>query len=360
MDHVAVEDFSVAAYRIPTASPESDGTFEWDATTLVVVHVVGGGKRGFGYTYADAATAKLIETLGEKIKGKDAFDIDRIWADLIRAVRNLGRRGIAAMAISAIDSALWDLKAKLFGVALVDLLGSVRDAAPVYGSGGFTSYSIAELQEQLGGWAEEGIPRVKMKIGRDARADRERVRAAREAIGETCELFVDANGAYDVKQAVSQANDFAESGVAWFEEPVSSDNLAGLRFIRERVPMDVAAGEYGYELQYFDEMIAAGAVDFLQADATRCCGITGFIKTSAICEARSMPLSAHCAPSLHAHLGCALLPLRHLEYFFDHARIESMLFDGALTPHEGALHPDRSRPGLGVELKESDVRRFAI
>jgi L-alanine-DL-glutamate epimerase-like enolase superfamily enzyme len=351
---------SVAAYRIPTATPESDGTFEWDATTLVAVHVEGGGKRGFGYTYADPATAKLIETLAERVRGKSALDIDRIWADLIHAVRNLGRRGIAAMAISAIDAALWDLKAKLFGVALVDLLGSVREAAPVYGSGGFTSYTIGELQEQLGGWAAEGIPRVKMKIGRDANADRERVRAAREAIGDHCELFVDANGAYTVKQAIAQAEDFAKSGVAWFEEPVSSDNLAGLRFIRERVPMDVAAGEYGYELPYFDEMIAAGAVDVLQADATRCCGITGFIKTSAICEARSIPLSAHCAPTLHAHLGCALLPLRHLEHFFDHARIESMLFDGALTPRDGALVPDRSRAGLGVELKDHDAERFAI
>lgn len=360
MDRVSVHDIAVAAYRIPTATPESDGTFEWDATTLVVVHIGGGGKRGFGYTYADAATAKLIETLAEHVCGKNALDIDRIWADLIRSVRNLGRRGIAAMAISAIDAALWDLKAKLFGVALVDLLGSVRDAAPVYGSGGFTSYSIAELQEQLGGWAAAGIPRVKMKIGRDAKADRERVRAAREAIGGDCELFVDANGAYTVKQAISQAEDFAKSVVAWFEEPVSSDNLVGLRFIRERVPMDVAAGEYGYELQYFDEMIAAGAVDVLQADATRCCGITGFIKASALCEARSIPLSAHCAPSLHAHLGCALLPLRHLEYFFDHARIESMLFDGALTPRDGALHPDRSRRGIGVELKEGDAGRFAI
>jgi L-alanine-DL-glutamate epimerase-like enolase superfamily enzyme len=360
VDHVKVEDVSVAAYRIPTATPESDGTFKWEATTLVAVHVSGGGKRGFGYTYADPATAKLIETLAEKVRGKNALDIDRIWADLIYAVRNLGRRGIAAMAISAIDAALWDLKAKLFGVALVDLLGSVREEAPVYGSGGFTSYSIAQLQKQLGGWAAEGIPRVKMKIGRDAKADRERVRGAREAIGESCELFVDANGAYSVKQAISQAEEFAKSGVAWFEEPVSSDNLRGLHFIRERVPMDVAAGEYGYELQYFDEMIAADAVDVLQADATRCCGITGFIKTSAICEARSIPLSAHCAPSLHAHLGCSLLPLRHLEYFYDHARIESMLFDGALTPRDGALYPDRSRPGIGVELKEGDAARFAI
>jgi L-alanine-DL-glutamate epimerase-like enolase superfamily enzyme len=209
VDRVPVENVSVAAYRIPTATPESDGTFEWEATTLVAVHVSGGGKRGFGYTYADPATAKVVETLAERVRGKSAVDIERIWGDLIYGVRNLGRRGIAAMAISAIDAALWDLKAKLFGVALVDLLGSVRESAPVYGSGGFTSYSIAELQEQLGGWAADGIPRVKMKIGRDANADRERVRAARQAIGDQRELFVDANGAYTVKQAISQADDFA-------------------------------------------------------------------------------------------------------------------------------------------------------
>ncbi|HEY6844091.1 MAG TPA: enolase C-terminal domain-like protein [Thermoanaerobaculia bacterium] len=357
-----IEDVSVAAYTIPTASPESDGTFEWNATTLVAVHIRAGGTTGFGYSYADESTATLIhETLAHVVRGRDPFDIDACWAAMIRQVRNIGRRGVAAMAISAVDNALWDLKSKVLGLPLVRLLGQVRDAAPVYGSGGFTSYTIEELEEQLGGWAEEGIPRVKMKIGRDAVADRERVGAVREIIGNDCELFVDANGAYTRKQALDQAEIFSAYDVRWFEEPVSSDDLEGLRLIRERAPacMDIAAGEYGYELQYFDEMIAAGAIDVLQADATRCCGITGFIKTSAICESRSMPLSAHCAPSLHVALGCALLPMRHLEYFFDHVRIESMLFDGFVAPANGAIHPDLSRPGLGVELKMKDAQRYA-
>ena len=347
----------VAAYRIPTASPESDGTFEWDSTTLVAVHATAEDKTGFGYTYADTATATLIRDVLAPLVG-DPYDIDKTWAAMIRAVRNLGRRGIAAMAISAVDAALWDLKCKLLDVPLVQLLGKVRDAAPVYGSGGFTSMSIEELQAQLAGWAGDGIPRVKMKVGRDWRADRERVSAAREAIGPDAELFVDANGAYSRKLALAQGHAFAEHDVRWFEEPVSSDDLDGLRLLRDELPMDVAAGEYGYELQYFDEMI--GSVDVLQADATRCCGITGFIKTSAMCEARSMPLSAHCAPSLHRHLGCALLPLHHIEYFFDHARIESMLFDGFTPPRGGALWPDLSRPGIGVELKIADAARYAI
>jgi L-alanine-DL-glutamate epimerase-like enolase superfamily enzyme len=277
---------------------------------------------------------------------------------MIGSVRNLGRRGIAAMAISAVDNALWDLKAKLLGVPLIQLLGQVREAAPIYGSGGFTSYSIDELQRQLAEW---GLPRVKMKVGRDALADRERVAAARQAIGSKCELFVDANGAYMRKLALEQAEIFSAYDVRWFEEPVSSDDLEGLRWIRDRAPasVEIAAGEYGYELLYFDQMIAAGAVDVLQADATRCCGITGFLKTSALCESRSIPLSAHCAPSLHIALGCALLPMRHLEYFFDHVRIESMLFDGFARPRDGALRPDLSRPGIGVELKERDAQRYA-
>ena len=360
MTERSIDELDVAAYTIPTASPESDGTFEWSATTLVTVHARSAGRTGFGYTYADVSTATLIrESLGSIIRGRNALDIDAAWSAMIRSVRNIGRRGVAAMAISAIDNALWDLKAKLLGLSLVDLLGVVRNEVPVYGSGGFTSYSIAELKEQLGSWADAGLSRVKMKIGRDWRADRDRVRAARGAIGDA-ELMVDANGAYGRKLALGQAEDFLESGVTWFEEPVSSDDLEGLRMIRERTPIEVAAGEYGYELQYFDTMIAAGAVDVLQADATRCCGITGLIKAAAICEARSMPLSAHCAPSLHAPLGCALLPMRHLEYFFDHARIESMLFEGFRGPAKGSMRCDRSRPGLGVELKVTDAEKYRI
>ena len=359
----SITAIDVAAYTIPTATPETDGTAEWSSTTLVAVHITAGGHKGFGYSYADVATATLIrDRFVELLRGRDAMAIDAAWAEMIRSVRNIGRRGIAAMAISAVDAALWDLKAKLLGVPLVTLLGQVREAIPPYGSGGFTSYSIAELTSQLGRWASDGFRFVKMKVGRDAKADRDRVAAAREAIGNKCELFVDANGAYSRKLAIEQADIFSAYDVRWFEEPVSSDDLEGLRFIRERAPatMEIAAGEYGYEIAYFDQMIAAGAIDVLQADATRCCGITGFIKTSAICEARSIPLSSHCAPSLHAHLGCAMLPMRHLEYFFDHARIESMLFDGFAAPKDGAIRPDLDRPGIGVELKTKDAERFRV
>lgn len=358
-----IQWLSCQAYRIPTDAPEADGTITWDSTTMVLVEIEAGGQRGIGYTYDHEAAATLISsTLKEAVEGRDAMDLPGAWLSMIRAVRNLGRPGVASTAISAVDAALWDLKAKLLDLSLVSLLGAVREKVPVYGSGGFTSYPLSRLQSQLAGWAQQGIRQVKMKVGSEPDEDLERVKKAREAIGPDVALFVDANGAYSRKQALRFAEAFAQEDVRWFEEPVSSDDLEGLRLMRDRAPagMDIAAGEYGYDPVYFRRMLEAGAVDVLQADASRALGITGFVKASGLAEAQMIPLSAHCAPSLHAHLGCALAPVRHLEYFHDHARIEHMLFDGALTPRDGFLRPDRSRPGLGIDFKRSDAVKFAL
>lgn len=267
------------------------------------------------------------------------------------------------MAISAVDAALWDLKARLLDLPLFKLLGAARAEVPVYGSGGFTTYTVKQLREQLGGWAKQGIPRVKMKIGTHPEQDFDRVKAACDAVGDGVELFVDANGAYSRKQALSFAERFIDLGVTWFEEPVSSGDLDGLRLLRDRGPagMDIAAGEYGYDPYYFRRMLDAGAVDVLQADASRCGGITGFLKAAGLCEAFGLPLSAHCAPALHLHPCCATTAdFRHLEYFHDHARIEAMLFDGATAPVNGMLRPNPARPGLGLEFKHKDAERFRV
>jgi L-alanine-DL-glutamate epimerase-like enolase superfamily enzyme len=359
---VPIAAVDVAAYTIPTATPESDGTLEWQATTLVVAEVHAGDGTGLGYTYADTATATLIrDKLSALVVGRDALATTDCWNVMVREIRNLGRPGIASMAISAVDNALWDLKGRLLDVSLVTLLGDARRSVPVYGSGGFTSYSIPELTAQLRGWVEEGIAQVKMKIGRFAQTDAARVRAAREAIGAAA-LLVDANGAYSRKQALAMAETFAAQDVTWFEEPVTSDDLAGLRLLRDRAParMDITAGEYGYDAWYFRAMLEAGAVDVLQADATRCAGITGFMRAAALCDAFQVPLSSHCAPSLHVHPCCAATPVRHLEYFFDHVRIEQMLFDGAARARDGVLEPDRTRPGLGLAFKRADAARYAV
>src|SRR5438477_6275050 len=363
VDSVVIEDLRVSAYSVPTETPEADGTYEWDSTTIVIVEVKGGGQLGLGYTYPDSATAKLVEDkLKQVVIGRDAMSVQGTWLAMLRSIRNLGRPGICAMAISAVDTALWDLKARLLDLPLVTLLGEVRDALPIYGSGGFTNDSNEKLQDQLRGWVEQGISRVKIKIGRDARIDRQRVAAARKAIGGDVDLFVDANGAYSRKQALAQGRAFEEFKVTWFEEPVSSDDLEGLRLIRDRAPagMDIAAGEYGYDIDYFRRMLDAGAVDVLQTDATRCCGFTGFLQAATLCDAEHIPLSSHCAPALHVHIGCAASAVRHAEYFHDHVRIERMLFDGVAEPVSGTLRPALDRPGLGLTLKRANTQKLAI
>jgi L-alanine-DL-glutamate epimerase-like enolase superfamily enzyme len=359
----AIERIAAHAYRIPTDAPEADGTIAWDATTLIVAEASAGGETGLGYTYSGAGVAGLIdEVLAPVVAGKDAFAVPACFEAMVKAVRNLGWRGLCASAISAVDVGLWDLKARLLGVSLADLFGLARESVPIYGSGGFTCYSDDRLREQLSGWVErDGCRFVKMKIGAEPERDFGRVRAAREAIG-SAELFIDANGAYSRKQALAFAERAADLGVSWFEEPVSSDDLDGLRLMRDRAPatIDIAAGEYGYEPFYFRRMLEAGAVDVLQADATRCCGYTGFLRAAALADAHAVPLSAHTAPALHLPVCCAAPRLVHIEWFHDHARIEAMLFEGAPAPRDGAIRPDRSRPGHGLFFKRADAERFAI
>ena len=358
-----VEDLTVSAYTVATDEPESDGTAEWDSTTCVVVELRGGNETGLGYTYAPAAAGKLVEEkLAEVVRGRDAFAIAEAWEAMARVLRNAGRPGIGFMALSAVDLALWDLKARLLGLALVDLLGRARDETPIYGSGGFTSYSLERIREQLGGWVEQRIPRVKMKVGRNPQADSSRLDAARLAVGDETELYADANGAFSRNQALRWADRFhREWGVSWFEEPVSSADFDGLRLLRDRAPggLDIAAGEYAYVPADFRNLVANGCVDCLQADVTRCGGITGFLRAGTLAASFDLDLSAHCAPAASVAVCCAVPRFRHLEYFHDHVRLEPLLFDGVLAPDAGALRPDRSRAGNGLELKRADAERYA-
>ena len=355
-----IGEIQVSAYDVPTETqPESDGTAVWSKTTLVLVDIAAGTWRGLGYTYADAGAARLLrDVIAPHVRGLDPFDTRRIYETACGVVRNHGRGGTAAMAISALDIAAWDLKGKMLGLPLARLLGTVRSEVPAYGSGGFTSYSDSQLADQLSRWADQGFRFVKMKVGREPGRDLQRVRTARKAIGRTCELFVDANGAYSRKQAVQLARAFAGEGVSWFEEPVVKTDLEGLRLVRDQAPMEIAGGEYGWEPHDFRELLPV--LDVVQADVTRCGGITGFFDAHALVRAHELPMSTHCAPALHVALGCALPGIRHLEWFFDHQRIERMLFDGVPQPEHGVLRPDPARPGIGLAFKPPDAGRFRV
>jgi L-alanine-DL-glutamate epimerase-like enolase superfamily enzyme len=363
-DFPRVDGVTAEVYEVPTDRPEADGTLAWSKTTLVLARVTGGGAAGLGYTYASGACKPLIEgELAAAVAGVGALDTGAAWLAMARAVRNLGRPGLVSCAISAVDAALWDLKATLLDVPLSRLLGLIWEQVPVYGSGGFTTYDEPAARAQLERWTGDlRIPRVKIKIGEswgtEPSRDLARIAFARSVIGPDAELYVDANGGYARKQAVRMARAMADSRVSWFEEPVSSDDLDGLREVRDQVDPDVTAGEYGYDLPYFARMVGAQAVDCLQVDVTRCGGVTEFLRAAAVAAASGLQVSAHCAPNLHAHVCAAVPNLRHLEYFHDHARIERMFFDGALDPAGGALRPGTSHVGHGLSLKEANAAPY--
>ena len=364
-DYPSIESVHASVYTVPTESPEADGTLAWSSTTMVFVRArATDGTIGTGWTYGAPACARIVEdTLAEIVHGRDPMNVPGAFDAMVKAVRNMGRPGVAGYAISAVDVALWDLKARILDLPLHKLLGAVRETVPVYGSGGFTTYDENQLVDQVLGWVEDQrIGRVKIKIGeswgRDLARDLDRIKLVRGRIGPDTELYVDANGAYTCKQAIRIMLLARDDDVRWFEEPVSSDDLAGLRAVRESVPAEVTAGEYGYDLAYFERMCAAGAVDCLQADVSRCGGITEWQRAAAVAAAHGLEISGHCAPHLHVHAAAATPNLRHLEWFHDHVRIESRFFDGALDPTNGSITPDADAPGHGLTPREPDMEAY--
>ncbi|MBO0846936.1 MAG: mandelate racemase [Nocardioides sp.] len=365
---VQVTSVEAAAYTIRTDRPEADGTLEWTSTTWVLVRVGTDDPSlplGVGWTYAPAAAVRVVDDLlAPAVCGHNPLDVGAAWEAMVRAVRNAGRPGLVGMAISAVDTALWDLKARLLDLPLDRLFGAVRESVPVYGSGGFTTDPESYLRAQLLGWVEgHRIPRVKIKIGESwgkrSRRDIERVVLARQVIGPDVELYVDANGAYDPQQAVRMARRLDELGVSWFEEPVSSDDHSGLRRVREHSSADVTAGEYGDSLAYFGHLLADEAVDCVQIDVTRCGGYTEWFRIAALAAAHGLEVSGHCAPALHAPVARATPNLRHLEWFEDHVRIERRYLDGFSSPDDGTLTPGDA-PGHGVIVRATDLAPLRV
>lgn len=360
-----ISGLSVDVYEVPTDEPEADGTLSWSSTTVVVVRVEAGDAHGTGWTYAGSGCQAVVDGhLAHVVVGADPMDIPALNEAMVRACRNLGRPGLVSCAISAVDIALWDLKARLLELPLVKLFGQVRDAVPIYGSGGFTTYDEVKTTDQLERWTREWrIPRVKIKIGEswgaDPGRDLHRVELAREVIGPDVELYVDANGAYTAKQAIRLSQTMAsEQAVSWFEEPVSSDDLRGLRQVRDHCTADVAAGEYGYDLNYFARMVDAAAVDCLQIDVTRCGGYTEWLRVAVLARGHGLDVSGHCAPNLHAQVAASIPNLRHVEYFHDHHRIETLIFAGTLSPVGGVLSPSTGQAGHGLVLQQSVANHY--
>ena len=353
-------------YTVPTEQPEADGTLAWSSTTVVVVRVQAGGAAGTGWTYASPACKAVVDdVLAPAVLGSRSWAVPGCHERMVRAIRNLGRPGVVACALSALDIALWDLKARILETDLVRLLGG-DGAVTLYGSGGFTTYEERTLAGQLEHWvADLGMHAVKIKVGEawgsNVERDLDRVAVSRRVIGDGTELFVDANGGYRRKQSIRLGRAMAsDHGVVWFEEPVSSDDLAGLRQVRAALPMDVTAGEYGYDEVYLARMIEAEAVDCLQIDVTRCGGYTSWLRAAALASAHNLDVSGHCAPHLHLPVASVVTNLRHVEYFHDHVRVDHLLFDGLPVVAAGAFAAESGSVGHGMTLKDPDAECYRV
>lgn len=357
-----VDRIEVRALSFPTPAPESDGTLTWDHTGVVTVEASAGSHVGLGWSYTSPAAVELIRAvLAPEVLGEEASSPARLWERMHRACRNLGTRGVVMAAISAMDIALWDLRSKDLHLPLADLWGAQRDSVPVYGSGGFTSMSADQLDEQVDGWLAAGCSGVKLKIGEDwgrnVARDLDRVARVATRVRDHAQVMVDANGAYSRGQAMQVGQDLDLLGVTWFEEPVSSEDLRGLGQLRDVLGSEVAAGEYICEIA--DARLMCDAVDCVQLDVTRCGGYTGWRRCAAYAHAANVPVSAHCAPALHLPLAISDGAVRHIEWFSDHVALESQLVDGAPLVRGGRLTTARApSAGHGYQLKE-DVSRFA-
>ena len=359
-DTPLIDRVATATYEFPTPETEADGTLSWSATTAVTVVLHAGGRTGLGWTYSSPAAAAVVDHhLSGVVQGRDAFDVPGGWLAMHRACRNLGTKGLVMQAISAVDMAWWDLKSRLLDCSLVRLLGRCTDRVPIYGSGGFTTYDDRQLVDQVEWWHRVGATAMKIKIGQDRGSDVQRdlarVRRLCELAGHGVTPMVDANGGYSVGQACRVGAELDAIGVTWFEEPVSSDDIAGLGRVREAVRCDVAAGEYAADS--YDARALTPVVDCLQLDATRCGGFTGWLRAAAVAQAHNLDVSAHCAPALHAHVAGTAPNLRHVEWFVDHVRLEPELVDGVPEVRSGALHVDPDRPGHGMSLNPNAADR---
>ena len=341
-------------YRIPLPVALSDSTHgTMEAFELVTVRLRDAdGAEGLGYTYTVGAGGGAIHDLiardlAPALAGADETRIEAIWQKLWWRVHYVGRGGLAVHAISAIDTALWDLMARRRGLPLWRLLGGHDPRVRVYAGGIDLQFPLKQLLRQTEGNLSQGFRAIKMKVGRERLSeDVARVRAIRELLGPDGPLMVDANMRWSADQAIRAARALAGHDVYWLEEPTAPEDVAGhVRIVREG-GMPVAAGENLHSLGEFHALIAAGGVTFPEPDLSNCGGVSVWLKVARLAEAANLPVTSHGVHDLHVHLLAAVPNASYLEaHGFG---LERFMAEPLRIEDGFALAPER--PGHGVEL----------
>ena len=352
----------------PRATPIQDATTETPNNysgrgQLFVRIYTDEGVEGLGMTYSSPGVKDVVESaLMQILIGRDPMDTEKIWDDMLWKVRSYGRKGVALCAISAVDIALWDLKAKFLNLPLYKLLGAYTNSVPVYGSGGWTNLTKSELIQEMTDYVESGIPRVKMKVGKNfgncEREDIERVEAVRDAIGYDIALYIDANNGYRKKQAIYMAKEFEQFQVGWLEEPLIPDDVDGMSEIARSTTIPIASGELEYTKYGFKELIYRGGADIVQPDVGRVGGVTEWIKVAHLAESFNLPVAPHALQLVHLHLCCAIPNIKAVEYMNISLENADLWMTEFPKQSNGMWSPFHDKPGLGLDLDHYSVAKY--
>jgi L-alanine-DL-glutamate epimerase-like enolase superfamily enzyme len=321
------------------------------------------GIEGLGYTMlvggdgASSVRAYLDDNIVPRLIGKNPLQIGKIWEEMYDADRGLRKKGIPVYAISLIDIGLWDILGKSVGKPIWQLLGACRDRVPVYGGGGFLSYTVADLIKEAENALAMGCRHYKMKIGLpDIMENVNRVKAVRKAVGDKVRLIVDANQRWDVQTNIRVGKMLEEYDIFWYEEPVYADNIRGCAEVARRINIPVATGENEYTRYGFRDLIEQKAATILNPDITRCGGFSEMMKIAHLAAAYDVKIAPHVVPELSLHVGASIPNVLLLEWSIGRPtglwRDDPQVVDGAITV------PDR--PGHGMEFTKTAIRKYQV
>jgi L-alanine-DL-glutamate epimerase-like enolase superfamily enzyme len=359
-----IEALTVTYYRKPYRRAITNGKYTYTESRLVMVRVTDhDGVTGIGWVSGGETVFQAAVELAPLVLGADPLAVERVW-DRLYQPKLIGRKGLTTRAISAIDIALWDAMGKRLGVSVHRLLGAYRDSIPAYAAGGYyeEGKGLAELAEEMVHYVELGARAVKMKIGAlSLEEDAARVRAVREAVGETVSVLVDANGAYDTATARLMARKLAPWNPFWFEEPLSPENFAGYRWLRQDGLVRIAHGENEYTRYGFRDLLVGGLADVINPDAQVLGGVTEWRKVAALAASHEIPVAPHGNQEIHVHLVTGLPGGLLLEFYHDNVvgLAVEMIANRLRLNSDGTVSPPAA-PGLGVELDEDLLARHRV
>jgi L-alanine-DL-glutamate epimerase-like enolase superfamily enzyme len=362
---VVIAECDFGLYRVPPATRWEDATLQVSELEFLVARIsTDAGIEGIGFSYTLGAGGTTIKNLltdhcQSALIGSDPFERERIWHLLCGRLRRLASGGISALAIAAVDIALWDLVAKALRIPLFRLLGRNRSRIPVYVSGIDLGMDCDELRKHLLDQVQKGYQAVKIKVGKPhLQEDLERVATAREVLGSEIALLVDANQAWQLHEAIERLNAFEPYHPFCIEEPLPKENISGHAELRRTISIPIAVGESLYSRHQFQEYLRSEAVDILQPDVARVGGITEWLKIASLAEAWNRTVMPHYLRELSVHLLCEQLKGGWLEDIVGGSLRDMGLVRDGESVQEGWTSPPE-RPGHGIEFYAGALRTLA-